>query len=161
MFVRYYTHVERDFADLASVFTAQSLPLSERATDSYRDAERLTVKLHVGSGGALAKSVELEIKDRYAGPDQAVLALSWIATGATALFPRMEADLKIEPLGRDLTQLSLEGSYEAPMGAPGAVLDRWALHRVAEASVKNLVDRVAQDLETYPTAATDAGQTGA
>jgi hypothetical protein len=30
------------------------------------------------------------------------------------------------------------------------LLDRWVLHRVAEASVKNLVDRVAKALGTAP-----------
>lgn len=155
MFVRYYTHIERPFSDLAPVFSAQDLPLTERASDAYRDAERLTARISVGGGGALAKRVELEIKDRYAGPDQVVLAMSWTATGATALFPRMEADLKIEPLGQDLTQLGFEGSYEPPLGVPGAALDRWALHRVAEAGVKNLVDRVAQDLDAYAAADAD------
>ncbi len=154
MFVRYYTHIERLFSEVAPAFTAKDLPLTKRASDAYRDAERLTVRLSVG-GGALAKKVELEIKDRYAGPDQVVLAMSWTATEATALFPRMEADLKIEPLGLNLTQLSFEGSYQPPLGAPGAVLDQWALHRVSEASVKNLVDRVAEDLHAYPTADAD------
>ena len=111
--------------------------------------------LSVGRGGVVAKMVELEMKDRSAGPDQVVLAVSWTATGATALFPRMEADLTMRPLGPDLTQLSFEGSYEPPLGVPGAVLDRWVLHRVAEASVKNFVDRVAQDLDAYATADAD------
>ncbi len=147
MFVKYYTHLERPFSELVPAFTAQDLPLTERAADAYRDAEGLVVKLSVGSGGAVAKLVELEIRDRSAAPDRVVLAVSWTATGATALFPRMEADLKLEPLGPDLTQLSFEGSYEPPFGESGAVLDRWVLHRVAEACVKNLVDRVAQDLD--------------
>jgi len=155
VFVRYYTHIERPFSDLAPVFTAENLPLIERASDAYRDAEELTVRLSVDSGGALAKRVELEIKNRSVAPDQVVLAVSWTATGTTALFPRMEADLKLEPLGPGETQLSFEGSYEPPLGAPGAVLDRWALHRVAEASVKNLVDRVAQDLEAQAAAGAD------
>jgi len=146
VFVKYYTHLERPFSDLVPAFTTQDLPLAERASDAYRHAERLTVRLSVGTG-VLAKMVELEMKDRSAGPDQVVLAVSWTATGGTVLFPRMEADLKMQPLGPDLTQLSFEGSYEPPLGLPGAVLDRWALHRVAEVCVKNFVDRVAQDLD--------------
>jgi hypothetical protein len=61
----------------------------------------------------------------------------------------MDADLMIEPLGPDLTQLSFQGSYTPPFGVPGLLLDRWVLHRVAEASVKNLVDRVAKALRTH------------
>ena len=52
----------------------------------------------------------------------------------------------IEPLGPDLTQLTFQGSYTPPLGLPGRLLDRWVLHRVAEANVKNLVDRIAKAL---------------
>jgi len=154
VFVRYYTHVERSFSDLAAAFTAQHLPLNEWATDAYRDGERLTVRIGVGGVAAplVAKRVELRLEDRYAGADKVVLAVSWTATGSTALFPRMDADLMIEPLGPDLTQLTFQGSYVPPFGVPGSLLDRWVLHRVAEASVKNLVDRVAKDLRSHESA---------
>ena len=150
MFVKYYTHLERPFDELVGSFTATDIPLNEWAIDAYRDAERLTAK--IGLGGTktplLAKTVEFHIEDRVASADRVSLPINWTATGPTSLFPRMEADLIIEPLGPDLTQLTFQGSYTPPFGAPGLLLDRWALHRVAEASVKNLVDRVANALRT-------------
>jgi len=149
VFVKYYTHLEQSFCDLASAFTAQDLALNEWATDAYRDGEGLTAKIGVGRADAFAKTVQLRLEDRSASADQVVLSISWTATGRTALFPRMDGDLMIEPLGPDLTQLSFQGSYEPPFGAPGLVLDQWVLHRVAEASVKNLVDRVADSLRTH------------
>lgn len=113
MFVRYYTHLERAFSELASAFTAQELALNEWATDAYRDGERLTARIGVGGVEAplVAKTVELHLEDRHASADKVALSISWTATGPTALFPRMDAELMIEPLGPDLTQLSLQGSY--------------------------------------------------
>ena len=147
MFVRYYTHLERTFSEIAPALSGQDPPLKEWAADAYRDGERL---VRIGVGGRetplVAKTVELRIEGRHTAEDKVVISMSWTATGATSLFPRMDADLMIEPVGPKLCQLSFEGSYEPPLGVPGQLLDRWVLHRVAEASVKNLVDRVATAL---------------
>jgi hypothetical protein len=151
VFVKYYTHLERAFSELASAFTAQDVLSNEWAIDAYRDGERLTTRIGMGGVGAplIAKTVELHLEDRRASAEKVTLSISWIATGPTALFPRMDADLSIEPLGGDLTQLSFQGSYKPPSGAPGLLLDRWVLHRVAEATVKNLVDRLARALTEH------------
>ncbi len=161
MFIKYYTQLERAFPELASAFTAQELSLNEWATDAYRDGERLTARIGLGGVEAplVAKTVELHLEDRYASTDRVNLSISWTATGPTALFPRMDADLMIQPLGPDLTQLSFQGSYTPPFGVAGVLLDRWVLHRVAEASVKNLVDRVAKALGTAPHSGSDTNLT--
>ena len=161
MFIKYYTQMERAFPELASAFMAQDLPLNEWATDAYRDGERLTARIGLGGVEAplVAKTVELHLEDRYASTDRVNLSISWTATGPTALFPRMDADLMIQPLGPDMTQLSFQGSYTPPFGVPGVLLDRWVLHRVAEASVKNLVDRVAKALGTAPHSGSDTNLT--
>lgn len=59
----------------------------------------------------------------------------------------MDADLLLAPLGTQLTQLALRGSYRPPLGALGRAADRALLHRIAEASVKGFVDRIARALE--------------
>ena len=146
-FLKYYTHLESGFSELAPIFTENHVSLNEWGVDAYREGEGLTARIGVGAG-LVAKTVDLHIEDRRASADKVVLSISWTATGPTALFPRMDADLILEPLGPELSQLSLQGSYTPPFGAPGLVLDRWVLHRVAEASVKNLVDRVALALST-------------
>ncbi len=46
-------------------------------------------------------------------------------------------------MGPGLTHLAFRGSYEPPLGAVGRFMDRALLHRVAELTVKNLVDRLA------------------
>lgn len=59
----------------------------------------------------------------------------------------MDADLLVVGLGQDLTKIALQGTYEAPMGAVGASLDKLLLHHVAESSVKAFVDRIASAVE--------------
>lgn len=54
----------------------------------------------------------------------------------------MTADLMLVPLGDQLTQIRFEGAYEPPLGGTGRLLDRIILHRVAEVSVENMVDRI-------------------
>ena len=53
------------------------------------------------------------------------------------------ADLVAARLVDNETQLSLRGSYTPPLGWVGEALDRALLHRVAESTVKEFVDRIA------------------
>jgi len=69
------------------------------------------------------------------------------ATGPKGLFPELDADLTILPVGPDRSQLVLQGSYRPPLEGFGQTLDRVALHRIAEASLQDLVARLAAKLE--------------
>jgi len=71
-----------------------------------------------------------------------VVPLGWIASDQAGLFPRVEADLEIAPLGPNATQVSLSARYTPPLGMVGHVLDRALMHRVAEAVVKNTTERI-------------------
>lgn len=70
--------------------------------------------------------------------------MSWRATGPDRLFPQLDADLEVAALGRGRTQLSISARYRPPMGAAGRALDRALLHRVAEATIKDFLDRVGE-----------------
>jgi hypothetical protein len=47
-------------------------------------------------------------------------------------------------MGHDRTTLTLDGTYDPPLGSVGRILDRAILSRVAEATVRNWVDRLAE-----------------
>ena len=70
------------------------------------------------------------------------LPLTWEPVGMEGLLPRLEANLEVGPLGQDRTQLAISARYRAPLGVVGRTLDRVLLHRVAEATVKDFLDRV-------------------
>jgi hypothetical protein len=56
----------------------------------------------------------------------------------------LTADLILTHVGREKTKLALEGTYEPPLGPVGRALDRVALKNVAEATIQDWVDRVAE-----------------
>lgn len=94
----------------------------------------------------LGKTVTVEVGRPITRGDVTLVPLTWHATTTPGLFPVLSADLEVAPLDGDLTQLTLNGRYEPPLGAIGRRLDRLLLHRVAEASVRSFLSRVASTL---------------
>jgi hypothetical protein len=56
----------------------------------------------------------------------------------------MEGDLELAPFGPGVTHLAMSGRYTPPFGSVGEALDRAMLNRVAEATVRDFVQRVAE-----------------
>ncbi len=80
------------------------------------------------------------------------LALRWEAIGpGGGLFPVLDADLTIAPAAA-ATMLTLAGAYRPPLGPLGQALDRAILHRVAVATIRNFLARVAAQLADQPVA---------
>ncbi|HVH53627.1 MAG TPA: hypothetical protein VNA32_05770, partial [Actinomycetota bacterium] len=67
---------------------------------------------------------------------------------AGGLLPRLDADIEVGELGPQRTQLSII-RYTPPFGSLGRVLDRALLH-LAEAAVKDFLDRAGQGLAAAP-----------
>lgn len=109
-----------------------------------------TVLAEVGfpmAGRRLGKQVEIELGDPVETPSRTWLPLTWKPTGAEGVFPSLEGELEAAPLGKDLTQIGLSARYKPPFGVLGTTLDRMFLHRVAEATVQDFVQRVADAVE--------------
>ena len=109
-----------------------------------------TVLAEVGfpmGGRRLGKQVEIELGDPVETPSRTWLPLTWKATSAEGFFPSLEGELEAASLGKDLTQIGLSARYKPPFGVLGSTLDRMFLHRVAEATVQDFVQRVAEAIE--------------
>lgn len=148
MFIYYFVHLSRPFADVERALFGVLAGLGGWATAAYREGEEIRAKLAVGGERSLiAKTVHVEVGAPVRSDAEATIPITWEATGTPGLFPKMEADLVVANLGAELTQLALRGTYKPPLGAIGRALDRTLLHRLAEASVKGFVDRIARALE--------------
>ncbi|MFQ5948495.1 MAG: hypothetical protein ACE5KX_06525 [Acidimicrobiia bacterium] len=148
VFIYYYVHVNLPLRQTELRLVDLFDELDGWAESAYRTGEELRARIGVGGKRPLvAKTVRLEVGTPARSEGGAMIPVSWEATGTPGLFPKMQGDLVITPLGPDLTQLELRGSYEPPLGAVGRVLDRAVLHRIAEASVKGFLDRIADTLE--------------
>src|SRR5579859_4403456 len=106
----------------------------------------------VGVAG-LSKLVRVQVRE-LAWTDQSVgLAIRWEATGpGGGLFPVLDADLTLAPMGERATILTLAGAYRPPLGAMGAALDRVILSRVANATIRAFLAQVARRITGQPAA---------
>lgn len=102
-------------------------------------------------GVPLRKQVQIELGDPVELPSRTCLPLTWKATGAEVFFPALEGELEAAPLGKALTQIGLSARYKPPFGLLGTTLDRMFLHRVAEATVQDFVQRVASAIQSQIT----------
>ncbi len=102
------------------------------------------------SGLALYKQVRLHLAAApiKVSPTRTVLPLGWTAVGGLPLFPELEGQLEVEAIGDGGTLLTMRASYLPPLGALGAAIDRRLLHRLAEATIKEFVDKVAARLDS-------------
>jgi hypothetical protein len=81
------------------------------------------------------------------GEGSAVLTLRWQATGSGgAMFPVLDADIRLAPAGDRAVMLRLDGAYRPPLGIAGAGLDRALLRRVATATVQDFLGRIAEGI---------------
>jgi hypothetical protein len=158
MFVRYYVELAFPLGALEEAIERAPvswMPIVAHEAES-RGADLLT---EIGSGGEQAKvnkAVEVEVGSPRKAASRTILPMTWKASGSARLFPKLEADLELAPLGPSRTQLAISARYRPPMGAVARAVDRGALHVVAEATIKDFLDRVADRLTTSLAAASTA-----
>jgi hypothetical protein len=151
MFVRYFLDLPLPFGEVeARLLESPGSWVPGLAREAEDRGERLLAEVGfpVDDEHRFGKEVQIELGAPYRIPSKTLLPLTWRATGAQGLFPLLDADLEVASLGPNRTQLSISARYKPPLGAVGRALDRTLLHRVAEATVKDFVDRVGETLRT-------------
>ena len=154
MFVAAEVLVDLSFPAAAARFAnlARGGSLTRVSQGAYGDG--LSGLARVGPLGAapgMSKLVEVHFREVVARGLSAVLALRWEATGpGSGLFPALDADIWLTPAGEHSTRLSLAGVYRPPLGALGVGLDEAVFYRVADATVRSLLARVADVLIRPP-----------
>jgi hypothetical protein len=148
MFIRYFVELPLPPDRVEGALLDSSgdrLPLL--AGRAERRGERLLAEVGIGPGAAgPRKQVAVSLGVPLHAPLHTSVPMTWEPGRPGGLFPRLEGDLEIGALGQDRTQLALSGSYRPPLGVVGRLADRLLLHRVAEATVKDFVDRLAAEL---------------
>jgi hypothetical protein len=143
MFVRYYLELPIPPARVEQALLGSPGWLSELAGEAQRRGDVLLAEVGVGPlGPRLGRRVAVQLGAPVALPSMTSLPMTWEPLGMDGLFPRLDADLEVGPLGHDRTQLAISARYRPPLGVLGQAIDRVLLHRVAEATVKDFLDRV-------------------
>jgi hypothetical protein len=145
MFARYFIELPLPPRDVVSALDGTPGSwLPALATDATFQGDELLAEVGFGETVRVARQVAIELGAPVATSSKTVIPLRWTAAGSRGLFPELDADLEIAPLGTARTQLAISARYVPPLGAIGRVLDRAALSRVAEATVKDFLDRVGE-----------------
>ena len=133
--------------------------LSDASEDVY--AEGLAALVRVGPFGdvpAASKLVRVLLLEPVERDGSLTLSLRWEATGVMGrLFPVLDANIVLIPVDENESQLALAGAYRPPFAAVGGGLDRVLLHRVASATTRLLLERIADTIAPAGVAVTDPG----
>lgn len=146
MFARYFVELPVGADRVEDVLTDATSDdwLPGIARDANHRGDVLLAEVGFGDDVRLARTVAIELGELVRMPSKTVVPLRWQATGAAGLFPALDADLEIAPLGPHRTQLAMSARYVPPLGALGRAIDRTMLFRVAEATLKDFLDRVGE-----------------
>lgn len=131
-------------------------PFAEAADDGGDE-----LRMRVGPGptrALLRKTVRVVCGEPTQRGGVTIVPITWHAEGMAAAFPELDGELEVADVGGDRCQITLMGRYDPPLGSLGDRMDRLVLHRVAQASVRSFLGRVARALEdALPTAETREG----
>ena len=117
------------------------------AADNEAAELRLRVGPEVWGRRVIGKTVRVELGPPRECGDRVVTALRWRGTDAAgAIFPDLDADLELAPLGPGLTQITLQGRYQPPLNVIGRGMDRLLMHRVAQATIRAFLRRLGETL---------------
>jgi hypothetical protein len=114
--------------------------LAERA---HHRGDLLLAEVGFGDVVRIKRTVAVELGQSVRSGSKIVFPMRWTASEAAGLFPSLDADLEVAPLRPGRTQLAMSARYVPPFGTVGRVIDRAVLSRVAEATLKDFLDRVA------------------
>jgi hypothetical protein len=159
MFLRYYVELDLPTEQVQTALLDNPGNWLPALADSAAErAEPLLAQVGVGPPNLrIAKPVTVRLGQPIQFPSKLALPMSWEPDGH--LLPRLDGELELGTLGPHRTQLAISGRYDPPLGTVGRTIDRIALHRIAEATIKDFLDRVAATL--LASTATPNGQVAA
>lgn len=147
MFARYFVELPMFSVEVEHALSHDPrawLPgLAERA--NHR-GDLLLTDVGFGEAVRIKRTVVVELGQPVRSGAKTVFPLRWTSSTAAGLFPSLDADLEVAPLGPVRTQLAMSARYVPPFGPVGRAVDRAVLSRVAEATLKDFLDRVAETI---------------
>ena len=149
MFIRYYTVVERSFADTETEFLRGAERwMPNLAYKANGHGMQLLSELGFKVGDRrISRRIDIHLGEPLMGTGLTLVPLRWRASAKAALFPVLDGHIEIAAIGASVTQVGLSASYEPPLGLVGKLADRAVMHRIAEVTVKDFVERVGMHLQ--------------
>lgn len=108
------------------------------------DTDELRIRVGPGLPG---KTVAVHLGQAAQADEHTVIPLIWEASGPAGIFPRFEGELRLIPVDPERSELRLSGRYRPPLGKAGQALNDTLLTRLARATLRSFLRRIAQGLE--------------
>jgi hypothetical protein len=147
MFARYFVELAISAGAVEDALSQDpSRWLSGLAEGANHRGDLLLAEMGFGETLRIKRTVVVELGPPVRSPSQSIFPIRWVPSGSAGLFPSLDADLEVAPIGPERTQLAMSARYVPPFGAVGRAVDRALLSRVAEATLKDFLDRVAHTI---------------
>jgi hypothetical protein len=147
MFARYYVELPISVTDVERALAREpSSWLPGLAEHANHLGDALLAEVGFGEDVRITRTVSVELGEPMRAGSKTVVPLRWIPSPGAGLFPSLDADIEVASLGADRAQLAINARYVPPFGAIGRAMDRALLSRVAEATLKDFLDRVGESL---------------
>jgi hypothetical protein len=148
MFVRCFVELAAPYGEVDAALTSDGKEwLPGLATSAQEGGERRMAEVGFGNAVRVGRAVVVTVGEPARMAFKTLQPISWRPAHAEALLPEMDAEIEVAPMGGAQTQLAMTARYTPPFGLVGRVADRALLHRVAEATIKDFLERVAARLE--------------
>ena len=147
MFTDQAVTLDLDFPDAMARFLRlmHAGRLEGLSRDAYADG--LTGQIRVGPFGSvpgISKLVRVSLLDPVSRDDSVLVPMRWEATGLMGrLFPVLDANLMVGRDDEGRAALRIAGVYRPPLAGLGEELDQLMLRRVAAATIRSLLRRIA------------------
>ncbi len=154
--IRWQHRVNRPFNEVHDAMAMNASHIFKQATDAAQQkSEDNAADLHAKVAGfEFHQDVVIDVKSyteiASESGEKLVISLTWKAASDSSLLPVMDAKIHVSPLEeQQKTMVDFRGEYEPPLGLLGQAFDTVVGHRVAEDSVKHLLEELAMYLETH------------
>lgn len=148
MFIYYFTYARLPMDQVGVLMGAST---DDWATEIFHhaleDEDLVKVRLAAGHRVHISKNAWVQFGKPEQTGSAVLIPIRIQGTGFAELFPTLEGEIELAPMGDELTQVTLRGNYKPPLGALGKVANKALLHRVAEGSIKHFLDELAASIE--------------
>jgi len=142
MFIEHSVHIDRPIDGCATTLARGPRRWFPRLGEKHEYAVGPRI-----AGLPLRKRVTVEAGESLKAGQWTEMPITWKASFPEKLFPVMRGRVELAPIDGLTTRLTVSGMYEAPLGFVGRHLDEALMHRVADATVKELAESIAERLE--------------
>lgn len=120
------------------------IPASRPGTSA---AMVIDLSVAVGGGSAIRQDVEVALGAPRSAEGEAWVPISWEPTSHARMLPSFDGALGVVNDGGGRTELSITGTYHVPLGIVGRFGDGVVGRRVAQQSLRVLLQRIAQHID--------------